>query len=64
MKKYKLYDAYYDELKLLVECDTMEDVRKACHKRDLGTGYEWFPLLYKLEGRFYKIVESWSYYGI
>ena len=61
MKKYKLYDAYDDELELLVKCDTMEDVRKACHKRDVGTGYEWFPLLYKLEGGVYKIVESWSY---
>lgn len=59
--KYKLYDAYDDEPELLVKCDTMEGVRKACRKRDEETDYEWFPLLYKLEGGIYKIYQSWGY---
>lgn len=61
-KAYRLYDTYEDA-EFLGAFDTMEEVRRACKKRDEETDGEWWPLLFYRANPTAKaiILENWTY---
>lgn len=68
MEKYRLYDAYVGskEKELLLTCNSLAEVRRACRKRASVCDKEWRPVLYvrstNSAGRkCYKQITDWTY---